>query len=155
MKRLLSCLVMLSMLAVSVWAWSYTEVTKKLCIDEKICITLPEKAPDFTTFKGNILGQRAFANGNVIMVVEMFNDADTVDVILVLVKVEEKISVIGMQVTYAPETFAKYNIDKAHVSDSYEDSAFTEKGQLSGQLMKVDKLTDYNLFAKFIEGTNI
>jgi hypothetical protein len=74
---------------------------------------------------------------------------------MVLVKVEEKISVIGMQVTYAPETFAKYNIDKTHVSDSYEDSPFTEKGQLSGQLMKVDKLTDYNLFAKFIEGAKI
>jgi hypothetical protein len=155
MKKALSLLVILSMLVLPTWGWPYMEGAKKLCIDEKICITLPEKAPDFTAFKGNILGQRAFANGNVIMVVEMLNDADTVGVIIVLVKVGEKSSVIGMQVTYAPETFAKYDIDKAHVSDSYEDSTFTEKGKLSNTLMKVDKLTDYKLFAKFIEGVKI
>jgi hypothetical protein len=73
MKKSLSLLVILSMLVLPTWGWPYMEGTKKLCIDEKICITLPEKAPDFTTFEGSILGQRAFANGNVIMVVEMFN----------------------------------------------------------------------------------
>ena len=74
---------------------------------------------------------------------------------MMLVMVEGKVSIIAMQVTYAPETFAKYDIDKAHVSDSYEDSTFTEKGKLSNTLMKVDKLTDYKLFAKFIEGVKI
>ena len=155
MEKLLSCLVMLSMLAVSVWAWSYAEGTKKICLTPENCITVPEKAPDFTKFEAQVLGQRAFANGNALLIAELLNEANTVDVIMMLVMVEGKVSIIAMQVTYAPETFAKYDIDKAHVSDSYEDSTFTEKGKLSNTLMKVDKLTDYKLFAKFIEGVKI
>lgn len=65
MKRLLSLAVLLSLLVLPLWGWaSYAEGTKKLCVTEQICVTLPEMAPDFTTFPIQTLGQKMFQNEN-------------------------------------------------------------------------------------------
>jgi hypothetical protein len=155
MKKLLSLLVMLSMLAVSPWAWSYTEATKKLCVNEQICITIPEKAPDFIKFETNVLTTKHFENGNGIQILEAMNKELTVDVIILVVQLDGKVSIVGMQVNYASEGFDKFDEKKTHVTDSYEDVGFTKQGKPTGLLIKVNKFTDSKDFMKFVEGRKI
>ena len=155
MKKLLSCLVMLSMLAVSSWAWSYTEGTKKLCPVEGMCVVVPEKAPDFQNFPTRVLGQKNFPNGNALQVLEALNKELTIDVILLVMKHEGKVFLLSMQVTYAPEGFDKAASAKKYVTDKYEDVQFMETGRPSGKLSRVEKFKDFSEFRKFIEGVRI
>lgn len=156
MKRLLSLAVLLSVLVLPLWGWaSYAEGTKKLCVNEQVCITIPEKAPDFMAFETNVLATKQFPNGNAIQVLESMNAEATVDVIVLVVKLGDKVSIVGIQVNYAPESFAKFDEKKQHVTDSYEDVGFTKRGQPTGLLIKVDKFTDSKDFMKFIEGRKV
>jgi len=155
MKRLLSLLVMLSMLAMSSWAWSYTEGTKKLCPVEGVCVVVPEKAPDFQNFPTRVLGQRNFPNGNALQVLEALNKESTVDVTLLVMKLEGKVFIISMQVIYAPEGFDKAASAEEHVTDKYEDVQFMETGRPSEKLGHVEKFKDFSEFRKFIEGVRI
>ena len=86
MKRLLSILILLSMLVVPAWGWSsYTEGTKKLCLpNSPVCVIVPEKAPDAFAFpKAFMLVNKSFANGNGIAMVQAINADDTVGAFVV------------------------------------------------------------------------
>jgi hypothetical protein len=157
MKKFLSVLTILVLLGVwAVWAWPYTEGTKKMCVpDTKVCVTISERAPDFISFPTHVVGTQPFENGNAIQILEAVNEAETVDAVIAVVKVGDTIGIIGLVAVYIPEGLRHFDSTKQHVTDSYEDVAFTKTGRISGVLARVDKLTDYSEFKKFLTGTKI
>jgi hypothetical protein len=154
MRRILAALVVLGMLIMP--SVGLSEGTKKVCVGTaNICVALPEKAPDFNKFDANVLGSKRFENGNAVQVLELMNEDATVDVIVLVVMLEEKVSIVALQVSYAPEGFAKFDAKKTHVTDQYEDVGFTKQGKPTGLLIPVQKLSDYDEFSKFLEGRKI
>lgn len=122
-------------------------------------IKVPEKAPDFLNWQGQVLGANKFSNGNAVVVVEHFNDGMTVDVMALAVLIEKQISIVSFQVAYCEKGFAKLDINKPIEKqvkvEYYEDLSFMKTGKISGVLVKVDNPTDFEKFRIFIEGTKI
>jgi hypothetical protein len=118
-------------------------------------ITIPEQAPEFFSFPSQLLSSQKFPNGNAIMAIESMNKEGTVDVIAIIARVNEKVSIIAIQVNYCPESFQKFDQNKKHQTDYYQDSVFMNTGKFSGVLVKVDKIKDYAEFSRYIEGAGI
>jgi hypothetical protein len=134
------------------------ENLKTMCvpdIDEKVCVTISEKAPDFMKFPGQAIGTRHFSNGNAIQIVEHINKAQTVDAMALVILLNGKPHIIAVVVSYCPEGFSNFDSTKTHVTDSYQDATFMKTGRPTGLMTKVDKAADYSTFKKFIEGTSI
>jgi len=134
------------------------EGLKTLCvpnIQEKVCVTMPEQAPDFMKFPGQAIGQKMFSNGNAAQIIEHMNKEQTVDVIVFIALLDNKVHILAVMVNYCPEGYANFDSKKTHLSENYEDSSFMKTGKPSDVLFKVNKSTDYNSFKKFIEGVSI
>jgi hypothetical protein len=117
-----------------------------------IKITVPETAPEFFEWQTQSLGSKKFANGNVIGVFESLSPDLTVDVIMVVAMINEKGSIICLQICYCPEGFNKFNDKIEHVTDCFEDAVFVKTGKQTGILERVKKLTPYENFSNYIEG---
>ena len=92
-------------------------------------IQVPEMAPDFRRFKGSVIGAKTYSNGNMLAVIETYTDDGDIFVLLLFVKIKEKLHLVGMQAAYL----------KTGITDLYEDTAFTKTGKPSGKLARVKK----------------
>ena len=155
MKRfaIFTCLLLLVFCSAPLFA----EGLKTMCVpnlEEKVCVTLPEQAPDFIKFPGTVIGQKKFVNGNAIQVIEHLNKDQTVEVVVFIALLDGKVHILAVLVSYCPEGFANLDEKKNHLTENYEDSAFMRSGKASDVLFKVKKLTHYSAFKKFIEGVS-
>ncbi len=77
----------------------------KTITEHGITMTLPEKAPEFLNWRGEILGTQEYPNGNALRIVRVLNEDETVMVTFVLLRVgknkEAKMFVILAGVSYA------------------------------------------------------
>jgi hypothetical protein len=156
MKNLLAAFLMVLVLLCAGFAGA--EGLKTLCvpdIQEKVCVTLPEGAPDFMKFPGQALGTKKFSNGNAVQIVEHMNKEATVEVSVLVALIEGKVHILAIIANYCPEGFANFDTKKTHLSENYEDSQFMKTGKPSDVLFKVSKSTDYGSFKKYIEGVSI
>lgn len=132
------------------------ECNKTCKLTDGVQVTIPEKAPDFHKFAHTqIIGSVEYKNGNGVMVAEALNADLTVGVIVLFVRIEQKIHIVAMQVNYAPEGFDKFDATKDHLVDKYEDTSFTKSGVPSGYLSRVKDLTDFGKFKFYIDGVKI
>lgn len=143
MKRLLSLLVILSMLALPVWAWSYTEGTKVVCSPAKeLCVRVPEKAPDMLLFPNvRIVAQQGFANNALLAIVQSANKAGSVEATVVLVRVKDKLAVVAMAAEYARSGEVEF----------FEDLAFLKTGIPSNTLVRVKEPSKVSEFTKHLD----
>lgn len=127
--------------------------------DAGVVLTVPEKTPDFHLFPGQVLGSQQFQNGNAVLVIESMNGSRTVDVVVLVVKIEGKLHFIAMQVTYCPAGFDKIDMNKP-IEDQIRveylgDMKFMKTGVPSDEMTRVKKLPEYGEISKFIEGVKI
>jgi hypothetical protein len=149
MKRLLSILILLSMLVVPAWGWSsYTEGTKRLCLQKSpVCVVVPEKAPDAFAFpKAFMVVNKSFDNGNGIAMVQAINADETVGAFVVFAKIKGTLHVIALVAEYRA----------SGKSDVMEDKQFMSTGVPSGRLERVEKPTETKKFLRFLDsGTGV
>ena len=127
-----------------------SEGTKVLKFSPEWTLVVPEMCPDFDKFAGNIVGAKNYENGNAMVVVETYNEDETVFALALLVKIFGKVNVIALQVSY---------LDKADPASSktdyYEDLQFMKTGKISGKLDRVPALTDFKLFEPYVSAQEI
>lgn len=137
-----------------------TEGFKTISISEiGIEISIPEGAPDFQKFPTSTLGSKIYPNGNGILILESLNKEFTTDVITVIVKKGNKISIVAVQVTYCPAGLNNIDpnkpIEDQFKTENYEDLSFVKGGNISGKLFRVNKASSSIDYAKFLSGNEI
>jgi len=117
------------------------EETKVLKGPEAIApVTVPEQAPDFMLWPGQMLGMEQFENGRVIGVVEVSNQDKVFVVVLLLREPDGSIHVVSAQVTYFAAEFFNGAADPKHIkTEFYVDPDFLATGKPSDKLIRVDK----------------
>ena len=119
------------------------EGTKTLVFLDGTKIVVPEKAPDFNKFsKVDLLGNKVFQNGNQIQLVGLYNDDETITVMVILV-LYARTSSSGHIVAFA----VRY--DKSPWQH-YEDTVFMKTREPSDRLIRVGKEPDVKKIINFM-----
>ncbi len=153
MKKLLTVLIVFLYCTLS---WSAEGTRTHGTKDGLIKVTMPEKAPDFLLWDGNILQGKNYLNGRGIAFVEVYNKEQIVwGMVLILREPDGSLHVILLQIDYISPEYKRNPDPRLLKTEYYEDVQFIKTNIPSDILVKVEKLTDWKILDKQTEKTKI
>ena len=153
MKKLLAIMLGLGLLLMGNLGMA-AEGTKVLGGEGYICqLTVPEMAPEFLDWRGMPMAQKAFPNGQVLLLVELANPEESVFVLsVILVDKTGKPHIIALQVTYFLPGWDKLQKAEAGIkTEFYLDKNFMLTGLASDEVVRVEKEPDWNAIQTILE----
>ncbi len=113
-----------------------------------VTVKMPEQAPDFLIWPGRTLDMKRFPNGRSAGIVEVHNEDQSVWAILSVIRQDEKLFVLLVQVTYFYPEFFKTADPKYIKTEYYVDKTFFDTNVPTNTLVRVEEVskTPINFF---------
>ena len=134
-------LVMAALFGLVLWgSTGFAGGAKTLTTDSKsVSVTVPELAPDFLNWEGQMIGMDEYPNGNALLLVGFESPDGRTQVAALVAVIKDKAHVVAIAVWYIERPKAE--------PDVYEDLEFLKTGiptDLLTQVEKPDKLEMFN-----------